>query len=104
MQKIKIEGLKIEIESASSFLQTKESQVSELENKGKNISDDSKKYQMQLNNLSAKYDNIRESIKELNKFSKESEKELAISKNVKIHYLFFYKKIKFPLFRHLKMF
>lgn len=82
MQKIKIEGLRIEIESASSALQTKESQVSELENKGKNISEDSKKYQMQLNNLSAKYDNIRESIKELNKLSKESEKELAISKNV----------------------
>ena len=88
MQKIKIEGLKIEIESASSALQTKESQVSELENKGRNISDDSKKYQMQLNNLSAKYDNIRESIKELNKVSKEGEKELAVSKNVKIRYLY----------------
>lgn len=87
MQKIKIEGLKIEIESASSVLQTKESQVSELENKGRNISDDSKKYQLQLNNLSAKYDNIRESIKDLNKLSKEGEKELAISKNVKIRYL-----------------
>ena len=88
MQKIKIEGLKIEIESASSALQTKESQVSELENKGRNISDDSKKYQMQLNNLSAKYDNIRESIKELNKVSKEGEKELAVSINVKIRYLY----------------
>ena len=83
LQKIKIEGLKIEIESAASVLQTKENQVSELENKGKNISDDSKKYQMQLNNLSAKYDSIKESIRELNKLSKESEKELASAKNVK---------------------
>ena len=87
MQKIKIEGLKIEIESAASVLQTKDNQVSELENKGKNITEETKKYQMQLNNLSSKYDNIKGNIRELNKLCKENEKQLANSKNVKNHHI-----------------
>ena len=82
MQKIKTVGLKIEIESAASALQTKENQVFELENKGKNITDETKKYINQLNNLNLKYDNIKENIKELNKSCKEQEKELNLSKNV----------------------
>ena len=82
MQKIKIESLKIEIESANNTLQTKENQVSELENKGKNISDETKKYQNQLNNLNSKCESIKDSIKDFNKLCKEHEKELLSSKTV----------------------
>lgn len=82
MQKIKLEAYKIEIESAASIFQTKENQVSELENKGKSIIEETKKYQNQLNNLNTKYESLKEAIKEGNKLSKEQEKQLLISKNV----------------------
>lgn len=61
---------------------SKETQVSELENKGKNITDETKKYLNQMNNLSQKLENLKEIIKEHNTSAKENEKELQISKNV----------------------
>lgn len=87
IQKARIEGLKIEIETETSNLISTETQLSELENKGKNISDEIKKYQTQLNNLNTKYDNLKENIKDLNKVSKESEKELFAMKNVYFYIL-----------------
>lgn len=84
MQKTKLEALKIELESETSTLISKETQVSELENKGKNITEETKKYLSQMNNLNQKLENLKEIIKEQNNSAKENEKELQISKNVTI--------------------
>lgn len=79
---MKLDNLKIEIESKNSELEMKDCQINELDNKGKDIKEDSRKYLNQINSLNKRFETLTNSITSINQNIKEIEKEGMGSKNV----------------------
>ncbi|CAD8068993.1 unnamed protein product [Paramecium primaurelia] len=83
MQSLKVEALKQELDNLIQQNKMKENLIQEIEQKGKNIQDQTKKYNAQIVNLNEKYEQFRQKLQETQQKTKASEKEnLAITKEI----------------------
>lgn len=71
----------------------KDCQINELDNKGKDIKEDSRKYLNQINFLNKRFETLNTSIASISHNIKDIEKEGMNSKNVRTFHLFIYYKM-----------
>ncbi|CAK76912.1 unnamed protein product (macronuclear) [Paramecium tetraurelia] len=83
MQSLKADALKQELDNILQQNKMKENLIQEIELKGKNIVDQTKKYNAQIVSLNEKYEQFRQKLLEAQQKTKASEKEnLAITKEI----------------------
>ncbi|CAD8166982.1 unnamed protein product [Paramecium octaurelia] len=83
MQSLKADALKQELDNILQQNKMKENLIQEIEQKGKNISDQTKKYNAQIVSLNEKYEQFRQKLLETQQKTKALEKEnLAITKEI----------------------
>jgi peptidoglycan hydrolase CwlO-like protein len=81
-QKAKIEALAAELDRMSNIVKVKESQIEEIESKGKSISEESKKYVNQITQLNEKLEVTRKQLAEVNHKFETQNRELVNIKKV----------------------
>ena len=81
-QRAKIENLQAEIEKLINTIQLKDSQITEIESKGKNISEESKKYVNQITTLNEKLEITKKQLTEQTSKHESQEKELITIRKV----------------------
>lgn len=82
MQRAKIEAFEVELEKLANTLRLKESYIEELESKGKNISEESKKYVNQITSLTDKLESAKKELGQTTQKLTLKDKEIANLKKV----------------------
>lgn len=82
MQRAKIEAFEVELEKLANTLRLKESYIEELESKGKNISEESKKYVNQITSLTEKLESAKKELGQATQKVTLKDKEIANLKKV----------------------